>query len=191
MSLPPLVGLVGRKRAGKDSVAAALVEVHGFRRYAFADALRRAALTADPFIVGPLLADEPQPLSAIVHTLGWEGLKNSKYGADSRSFLQHLGMAIRELDEGFWLRKVTAPAAKDRFAGTPVVVTDVRFTNEADAIEAAGGVLVRVERPGVDDGDSHVSETELATRPTRCKVVNDGTLEDLQARASALYRLVS
>ncbi len=40
------------------------------------------------------------------------------------------------------------------------IVTDVRFPNEADAIRNAGGVLVKVERPGLSTG-THPSETAL------------------------------
>jgi hypothetical protein len=192
MSSAPLVGLVGPKRVGKDSVAAVLCEWFGFRRFAFADALRRAALVADPFIVGPLLADEPQPLSALVDYLGWEGLKSSKYGADARQFLQNYGMAIREMDPNFWLRQALSAADDVRREGIPAVITDVRFTNEADQIEREGGILVRVIRPGLEtDGDTHVSETELATRPTPYTVVNAGTLEDLRETVFELHEAIS
>ncbi len=40
------------------------------------------------------------------------------------------------------------------------LVTDVRFPNEGDAILAAGGVLVKVERPGIYTG-THPSETAM------------------------------
>jgi dephospho-CoA kinase len=44
-----VIGLMRKAGAGKDTVAGALTE-HGYRRVAFADALRRAAYASDPWI---------------------------------------------------------------------------------------------------------------------------------------------
>ena len=48
--------------------------------------------------------------------------------------------------------------------GRPVVVTDVRFLDEAEALKNLGAVLVRLERAGAGAPSGlpkHVSETEL------------------------------
>ncbi|MFG1399806.1 nucleoside/nucleotide kinase family protein [Roseixanthobacter pseudopolyaromaticivorans] len=49
----------------------------------------------------------------------------------------------------------SAPVAAPR-----VVADDVRFTNEADAIRARGGIIVEIHRPGSGDvtGADHISE---------------------------------
>ena len=73
-----------------------------------------------------------------------------------------------------------------------VVVTDVRFKNEIEAIKKASGVVVRVKRPGfgteVKGGvANHTSETERASIPdTDVDVVidNSGTVQDLQKSVS-------
>ena len=70
--------------------------------------------------------------------------------------------------------------------GTPVVLTDVRFPNEAEAIQAAGGRLVRVVRPGQDTSDQHISETALDDLVADVEIQNDGTLDELRAAARAL-----
>lgn len=41
------------------------------------------------------------------------------------------------------------------------VITDVRFPNEVQAIEKAGGIVIRVERPELTYTDEHASETSL------------------------------
>ena len=49
-------------------------------------------------------------------------------------------------------------------ANTPslVIITDVRFLNEAAFIHKLNGKLIRITRPSTDnDIDKHVSETEL------------------------------
>lgn len=177
-----LIGLVGRKRVGKDTVAARLVEKHGFTRYAFADNVRRALLALDP-IVEPGCDGHCCPserLAKIVRTCGWEFAKEIP---EVRRSLQHYGMAIREVDRDFWARPVLAAIAAD---DTPAVITDVRFRNEADAIRAVGGYLVRITRPGLDESDTHVSETELTDYPTDGHIVNSGALAVLDGKVDLI-----
>ena len=68
----------------------------------------------------------------------------------------------------------------------PVVVTDVRFPNEADLIDEFGGHTVRVLRPSAEVDDTHPSETALDHYPVDLTIENVGTLEDLQAKARDL-----
>lgn len=175
-----LVGLIGRKRSGKDSFASVLVEEFGFRRVAFADPLKSAALDLDPIIRGgarPRLAD-------VVAAKGWESTKD-KY-PEARRTLQRLGVAIRNIDPDFWLRAALAEIDRDT---RPVVVTDVRFPNEAEKLAAMGAHLIRIERPSSSSSvDLHVSETALDGYVVSLHVANNGTLDDLRSAARAAAR---
>jgi hypothetical protein len=59
-----------------------------------------------------------------------------------------------------------------------VVITDVRFANEAAAIRSWGGEIIRIDRPGVGPVNGHVSEA-MPFEPDEV-IENDGTIEDLQ-----------
>jgi hypothetical protein len=67
-----------------------------------------------------------------------------------------------------------------------VVIPDVRFMNEIAAIQAAGGVVIRIVRPGSGlDGAAgqHESETEQTLIPDSqfdCVIDNSGTLAELR-----------
>ena len=172
-----LVGLMGRKRSGKDSFASALIEDHGFARVAFADPLKAALLRFDPLM--PTMTGAER-LSSIVASHGWEVAKS--YPA-VRKALQDYGVVIREeVDPEAWIR-----AAWRRIVAAPsqhVVVTDVRFPNEVAFIRSQGGTLVYIERPGLpDDGDTHVSETSTSSADADVVVLNTGTLSDLRLDA--------
>ena len=170
-----LVGLVGLARAGKDTFAARLVAEHGFTRVAFADPLKEAALALDPIVEVGVSGHEYR-LTDFVASEGWEGAKE---WPEIRRTLQHLGVAIRNLDPGFWL--YAAMKRADEVEG-PVVITDVRFSNELGYV-ARRGVSVRIVRPGQVNSDTHVSENELADAATTFSVVNAGTVADLHAAA--------
>ena len=169
-----LIGVSGRKRHGKDTFAARLVERHGFTRVAFADPMREMALALDPII------SEGWRLSGLVEAFGWE---EAKANPEVRRTLQRLGTEAGRgvLGDGIWVDTAMRHA---RRLGGRVVFTDCRFPNEADAIRDAGGQVVRVMRPGFpDDGDPHPSETALDRYPFDDLVLNDGTVDALHALA--------
>lgn len=193
-----IVGMIGKKRSGKDTFAGTLVEERGFQRFAFADPLKDAVLKVNPivFCAGPKSDDpraevvgaaarQPRPrrLQDVVRTLGWEEAKENR---EVRRLLQEYGVAIREIQEDFWVRATLDRALAVEASGTPVVVTDVRFPNEADEVRERGGVIVRIVRPGQVSNDSHASETALDDYVEDVLIVNDGTLDDLAAKARRL-----
>lgn len=175
-----LVGVIGRKRAGKDSFAARLVEAHGFRRLAFADALRDAALALDPIVTPVDTVAGSVRLSELVAQVGWEG---AKAHTEVRRTLQRFGQGVRLVDEDFWLRPVLAQV--DAEPDRPTVITDVRYPNEAAAVVERGGVIVRMVRPGLghDEADTHESETALADFRADWVVFNNTTLEHVYEKA--------
>ena len=67
-----------------------------------------------------------------------------------------------------------------------VVISDVRFLNEVDAINKAWGTVWRIERPGAGlegAAGQHASEQELLSIPgekTPISIRNTGTLESLE-----------
>jgi hypothetical protein len=71
----------------------------------------------------------------------------------------------------------------------PTVITDVRFTNEATAILAAGGTVIRVTRPGVQPANDHVSETQLDKSDLIAHtIINDGTVSQLHEKILSVVR---
>lgn len=166
--LPFLIGISGRKRSGKDTVATLLDEHPDFggkvERIGFADALKREVASA---------CDVPVEFI--------EAMKDN-----FRLILQGWGTDFRRelCGQDYWLCKF-----KEQVADTNlplVVVPDVRFKNEFDLIKAMGGFVVRVERPELQTADTHISETELDNEQFDWLVVNDGSLTDLRTKVSML-----
>ena len=59
------------------------------------------------------------------------------------------------------------------------IITDTRFPNEAQAIKDKGGIVVKIERPGIGPVNDHPSETALKDYNFDYTINNDGKLEDL------------
>ncbi|MFJ6622347.1 hypothetical protein ACIQOW_32795 [Kitasatospora sp. NPDC091335] len=172
------IALIGRARSGKDT-AAGVLAAHGYNRLALADPLKVMAYDIDPVVGTELLgvhAPAPVHLAEAVNRYGWEAVKD-KFPA-ARRFLQRLGTegVRRHVDPDFWITRCLRAAAA---AGGPVVVTDVRFVNEVDALRAAGFEVWFIDR-GAPNGD-HPSE-QLGPEHADRTVPNTGSLPDFHTR---------
>lgn len=67
-----------------------------------------------------------------------------------------------------------------------VVVTDVRFPNEAKTVVDRGGKLVRIVNPRVESEDQHASEADADTIEVDDVIENKGTIKQLHNKAKRL-----
>ena len=193
-----IVGISGYARSGKDEAAKALIAA-GWRRDAFADRLRAFLLAQNPIVLYPVPGGVPEytRLSVLVNDIGWERAKlESPEVAD---LLLRCGTEAgrRVLGADVWVNAVMREydLAMNSYSLNPadeprLVITDVRFENEAEAIRQRGGLVIRIERPGVlprrtSSGAWHVSETALDDYEFDSVILNDGTPEDLRRDIAA------
>jgi hypothetical protein len=169
-----IIGISGYARSGKDTVAKYLVENHGFKRIAFADAIRHMLLDLDPYVGIGYSNNSHITISDLVSIEGWD---NAKSHPEIRRLLQDLGVSARQhLGEDVWIKA----ALRTLSNGEPIVITDVRFKNEADAIKDLNGKIWRVIRPGVDAVNGHISETQMDRYPVDDLILNDGDIKKLE-----------
>lgn len=190
-----LIGLTGAAGAGKDSAAAVLSSV-GWRSIAFADALRWEC--ADHWAVDPAIfsarstkeAPTPQLCAGNAENANWLrwAAVNGISLLEPRSprwVLQNWGTFRRSANPDHWVQQVVYWARYQQGNGHKnLVVTDVRYPNEAAAVRTLGGHLVRVHRIDVDqlpaDTASHDSERH-GDIAVDADIHNDGTLFALHA----------
>jgi hypothetical protein len=181
-----LFGISGYSRTGKDTFAAALVEGRGFQQRSFAEPLRQMLLAQDPFVRGEIR------LSVLIKLIGWEEAKD--FYPEVRRLLQALGTEAgrKILGESIWvdtaMREVDDQLNRFEnewmtFEAPHFVFSDVRFHNEAEAIKARGGIIIRLERDGVTALNGHATETAMDDWSFDYVVQNNGTVSDLRQRA--------
>lgn len=118
-----------------------------------------------------------------------------------RDFLQKLGTdGLRTgLHENTWVNALMADYKETKFLGydsegTNIygypnwVVTDTRFPNEAQAIKNAGGIVIRVDRPGYKPVNNHPSETALDNWDFDHKIMNGSDLVALLFTIGSILR---
>lgn len=176
-----LIGLIGQAGSGKDTVARMLRDFWVRQRaevvqLAFAAPVRDLAVTflrgfgvRDPY----RLVNDPELKNIVVDGVGMS----------PRRIMQTLGTDWAHPNAGrdVWIRAMQIRLYDAVRAGMDhVVISDVRFELEADWVRLQGGVLWRIDRPGVAPVLGHVSETEMAQIRSHRVIVNDGSLVDLE-----------
>lgn len=173
---PVIIGISGKIEAGKDTFARVLrehPEFSDYKQFAFADGVKE---------VVQVLTGDPDQWSR-------EGKARTAPGfKQSNGLLQQLiGAGMRNMiDSNVWVRScmnriddyqkqiIDQPHFGAHEAG--VVITDVRYPGEVLAIQAAGGIVIRIHRftndqPHVpsDDGRDLKHESETALEPDNLK----------------------
>lgn len=169
-----IIGLSGYAGSGKDEVAKVLVSDYGFRRVAFADKVRDVLYELDPIIMIDAY-NKYITVQDLVNDEGWDDAKKNK---EIRALLQKVGVSIRNhIGEETWVNA----AFNNVLPNENIVVTDVRFLNEAYKIKEMNGHIWRVKRLDVQAVNNHISETELDGYKADQIFSNNGSLEDLKA----------
>lgn len=182
-----IIGLHGHQSVGKTTAARRLAMRVDARRRSLVDPILEIA---EGFGISPIemrehpFKDQPLP---------WLG------GITPRGFAKRIGRGLRRAfgDDVFAQRLIDQVQRDD----CPIAIVDnVRLVSEVEAIGMFDlrhgdnpadlySLLVHVERPGHegDDGDDTEIEVDKSNPDRFCAtLINDGTIEDLEARVDAL-----
>lgn len=175
MPQAPLIGIAGRARSGKDTVANFIIAAIGGYRYSFADPIRAMLV--------PLGVDMSDPY--------WQARKEEPIpalGVSPRRMMQTLGTewGRQLIDPDLWLIMAHQRLLQ---SGPGMVISDVRFDNEAAWIRRCGGRIIHVIRPDTKAVEAHASEDGIEVQDTDVRLFNSGTLEELQLSVRELLRV--
>ena len=161
---PGLIGISGKAGAGKDTLGKYLCDEYRCMHYYFAKPLKEGA--------------------KIMFGLSDEQIENKEkviepWGISPRKIYQLLGTEVgRGIDVNIWVKN--AEMFVKSVAGHTVVITDVRFDNEAFWIRNRGGVVINIVRDQDDIVENrHSSEGGLKPDNIDLTIHNNGSIEDL------------
>ena len=166
-----IIGLSGYAQSGKDTVAQLLCLNNGYKRRSFAQPMRDALLLLNPIVK---CGDRVMHLDEAVDMHDWEWAKRN---TDARRLLQVFGTEVGRgmFGENVWVDM----AMRDLNYDDKIVISDVRFPNEAHAIKKLGGSVWRINRRELGAVNRHSSEHAMDNYMFDHVIYNDGTLDDM------------
>lgn len=176
-----LVGLTGKAGVGKDTAANLFWTHHSLQPYALAG-----------------------PIKAALEAMGFSREQYDKDGAKDEVILE-LGVSYRQLAQtlgtewgrqqhpAFWL--VLAKRFFERFAYmSGMVISDVRFENEATWVRDNGGTVIHVRGPArrsiAAGREGHASEAGVEAKPGDLILYNTATPQFLKEQIDTLMEVM-
>lgn len=175
-----LVGLMGTKCSGKSTAANFLIKHYNFVEKSMAEPLKRACQELFLFSEEQVFGSQEQK----------ETPDPRWFGCTPRKALQYVGTELLRDN----LDKIMPGLGKNIFThrfklwyvqemrknpNLCVVISDVRFQNEADFVRDLGGIVIKIDRPSVISSDMHPSEIELLNiKNFNYQIENTGTLNE-------------
>lgn len=177
----PIIGIAGHALAGKNTVAEFIKEQYRCMSYAFAEPIKGML---------SILGLTPYELHG-----GWKDEVSQDFQTTPRHMMQTLGTEWGRdtINENIWV--ITAERRLNLLnrgrPGATILITDVRFQNEADFVRQHG-FLIHVERPVKRiKGSDHRSETRLSIKNSDHVIINDGDLDHLREEALRVAHCIS
>ena len=170
-----IIGLTGQAFAGKDTVGSYLAGFYDFKVMAFADPIRAAIGVAFGLMPSHF---KPENKESVIDWIG----------KSPRQLMQSFGTewGRAHVANDIWVRAMEKKLDTERRRGTgAVVITDVRFPNEAELVRKLGGEVWRIIRPdaATTQHASHASERSGDAILPDYALFNTSTIEELEQQA--------
>jgi hypothetical protein len=193
-----IIGVAGKARSGKDTFADYLENLlmgYDFLKTGFAVELKRQVMRdfnlSYEQLYGNLKEEPDDRYRKVINTRPFcTGLGKGElpdYRWTPREIMQKYGEFMRSVDRDYWIKALFRSAEERNYPN--ILITDVRYKNEADACKERGGYLIQVIRENRDmiANSEHISETDLDNYKDFDFIVeNNSSLDDLKENAVKL-----
>jgi dephospho-CoA kinase len=144
-----IIGIIGNKQVGKDTFADILCKHYNYKKYSFADPLKRTCKELFD------LTDEQLTNPILKETV------DKRWNKTPRQILQFIGTDIirKYVAKDFWITRFENWLLKEN--SNKIVIPDIRFSNELEAVKNKNAIIIKIERINNNLSDNHISELEL------------------------------
>lgn len=186
-----IIGLSGYAGSGKDTVGQILCTRYGFTRVSFADKLKEKTAQAfnipvayfhDRSLKDAALLDFPIVSNDSIIQAVLEGLEKDHSVFTPRLLAIFYANCMRAIDKDYWVKQAVA----DLDMSKNIVITDVRYENEAIFLKKLHGTLVKIDRFDTPQLH-HISETQLQNFKFDYTINNRGSHRDLVEEVEKFY----
>lgn len=154
-----VIGLVGRSRSGKDTVADYLIQNNSaYRKVRLAQPIKEAVCSLYGFTPDQVEGQDKENIDI-------------RWGITPRQAMVHITHSLREfMGHDFFSKRLL-----DNLPNYPIIIPDVRYAEDIERIRSLGGLIIKIERPY---STKHTFEDIIDTLEGDYFIKNDGNLEE-------------
>lgn len=192
--LPKLIGVLGRSRSGKDTTANIIMtlypEQYTLRR--FAQPIKNALKEIYDFTPEQLEDDEKEVI-------------DKRYNITPRQAMQEMtAHYLKKHGGAFFSERVftafdisVSASASDSASDSAtvsapfgIIIPDVRYEHDINAIRNRGGIIIKVTRPSLTINQQHTVEDNIQTFEGDFTIVNDGDIVHLKNKIESIFNQI-
>ncbi len=178
-----IIGITGKKSSGKSLTADYLQSEFGFEQFAFADKLKSGIISIFDVPNESLYGSEVEK-NKLDEFWGVSGRQLAQI-IGSELFRDILPTLLPQLNN-IWIRCIEKKILNSK--SDLIVISDVRFSDEAEFIKSMGGVIISIERNNLNIIDKHQSETQIINADYT--VDNNYTIDELFEKINNIVKII-
>lgn len=177
MNIPKIIGICGRKRSGKDTIAQYLCQQYGYENQKISEDLKKMVQLLFGFSDEQVEDDTKD-----VNDTRWDISPREAmqfFGTHvMQKEIQHL-LTKKQIGRRFWIESfVTKHNLHD--TEKRIVISDIRFLHEYEVLKRYNAFIIRVDKDAMPfDQSDHESEKDYINIPTDAILKNNGNVIDL------------
>lgn len=196
--LPKLIGILGRSRSGKDTTANIIMSIYPdqYTLQRFAQPIKNALKEIYDFTPEQLEDDEKE-------------LIDERYNITPRQAMQEMtAHYLKKHGGAFFSERVftafdisasvsasvsaSASASDNANVSAPfgIIIPDVRYEHDINAIRTRGGIIIKVIRPSLTTTQQHTVEDNIQTFEADYTIVNDGNIPLLRNKIVNIFNQI-
>ena len=172
---PRLIGLAGRAGTGKSTIARLLCEQHAFVEITLAEPIKRAlaAMLDLPSAYFHDPSTKDLPITWLRNTTAQRLMQTLRNGWGQQMIADDLWLILAARR----IARINAQASQMHISG--IVISDLRYADEAAFVRAQGGTVWHIVRPA-PPVEAHSSEAGITAQPGDRTCDNTGDLDRLE-----------
>jgi hypothetical protein len=170
---PKIIGIIGKKRHGKDTIADYLVSNYGYIKVSFADTLKDVCRIVFGFSDKQLYSDEKEIIDDI-----WKILPRELFNFIGTDLMRNeFSKKFPHIGQDIWILSLLNKIKQN--PDKKYVIPDIRFPNEYDNIKKLGGMFIKIHRPDIDDNNNYESEKYTDILEANFTIINNSTIDNI------------
>lgn len=153
-----IIGLVGRSRSGKDTIADYLINKNPlYKKVRLAEPIKEAVCCLYGFTPEQVESQDKENI-------------DTRWGITPRQAMVHITQSLRDfMGKDFFSKRVL-----DNLPNYPIIIPDVRYAEDIERIRSLGGIIIKIERPY---STKHTFEDSIDNLEGDYCIKNDGNLQ--------------
>lgn len=183
MAVPKLIGILGRSRMGKDTIAGFLHQFLGGNESVTICRLSKTLKEAVCVLYGYTPEYVEGPTKELV---------DPRYNMTPRNAIQGLcDYIMKKHGDDFFSKQLFHAYDQNVFQGKYVIIPDIRYEHDLHEIRKRGGIVIKVVRPFGHEVPNHPWEDHIESLKGDFTLLNRGSTQELYEHVRTLFNQIS